>query len=175
MQRLSIGRLPDCDIFINDANVSKMHAELIINNDNVTVRDLGSTNGTYVNGIRLQGSQILKKFDSLKVANSLVSWENYVLTNNAVPDIINIKPVEQTETVLSYQQPVPQNQSSNINEDKITCPKCGSAQIHIDTKGVSGLKACCGGAMCGPLGLLFGLSGAKKVRKTCLKCNNSWY
>ena len=173
MQKLSIGRIPDCDIVVNDANVSKIHAELIINNEIVTVRDLGSTNGTFVNNIRLHGSQILNKFDTLRVANSLVSWENYILTSNAIPDIVNIKPAGQS--VLDYQQPAQQNQSSNINEDKITCPKCGSAQIHIDTKGVSGLKACCGGFICGPLGLLFGLSGSKKIRKSCLKCNNSWY
>jgi len=62
----------------------------------------------------------------------------------------------------------------NNNEDKITCPKCGSTQIHIDKKGYSSAKGCCGFLACGPLGFLFGQSGANKLRKTCLKCNNSW-
>lgn len=60
------------------------------------------------------------------------------------------------------------------NDEKITCPKCGSTNIHIDKKGFGGGKACCGAAACGPLGLLFGTKGANKLRKTCLKCNNSW-
>lgn len=60
------------------------------------------------------------------------------------------------------------------NDEKLTCPKCGSTNIHIDKKGFGGGKACCGAAICGPLGLLFGNAGANKLRKTCLKCNNSW-
>jgi hypothetical protein len=60
------------------------------------------------------------------------------------------------------------------NDEKITCPKCGSSQIHIDKKGFSAGKSVCGFLACGPLGFLFGQSGAKKLRKTCLKCNNSW-
>lgn len=67
-----------------------------------------------------------------------------------------------------------ENSQQMFNEDRITCPRCGSAQIHIDKKGYSGSKGCCGFLACGPLGFLFGQSGANKLRKTCLKCNNSW-
>lgn len=89
MQKLSIGRIPDCDIVVNEPTVSKMHAELIINNDNVTVRDLGSTNGTYVNGVKIQSTQILKKHDIVKVGNSIVQWENYVSISPTDINIIN--------------------------------------------------------------------------------------
>jgi hypothetical protein len=78
MQRFSIGRTPNCDIFLNDPSVSKMHAEIVVNNGEATVRDLGSTNGTFINGMRLYGTQPLKQFDILKVGNSLVPWKNYV-------------------------------------------------------------------------------------------------
>lgn len=67
-----------------------------------------------------------------------------------------------------------QEQMTTNNDDKLTCPKCGSSQIHIDKKGYSAGKGCCGFLACGPLGFLFGQSGASKLRKTCLKCNNSW-
>ncbi|HPR29246.1 MAG: hypothetical protein H6548_02745 [Chitinophagales bacterium] len=59
-------------------------------------------------------------------------------------------------------------------EDRIVCPKCGSTQIHIDKKGYSAAKGCCGFIACGPLGFLFGQSGANKIEKTCLNCNNKW-
>lgn len=65
-------------------------------------------------------------------------------------------------------------QMDENNDEKIVCPKCGSKSIHIDKKGFGGGKACCGMAVCGPIGLLFGNKGANKLRKTCLKCNNSW-
>jgi len=45
-----IGRLPECDIVLNDPNVSRRHAEVFRQGRDVVVRDLGSTNGTKVNG-----------------------------------------------------------------------------------------------------------------------------
>lgn len=83
MQRFSIGRTPNCDIFINDSSVSKMHAEIIVNNNQITVRDLGSTNGTYINGLKVFGPQPLNQYDILKVGNSLVPWKNYVSINES--------------------------------------------------------------------------------------------
>lgn len=59
-------------------------------------------------------------------------------------------------------------------EDKVKCPKCASTQIHIDKKGFSGAKGCCGFLACGPLGFLFGQSGSSKLEKHCLKCGNKW-
>jgi hypothetical protein len=47
---LSIGRDPSSDIFLNDMTVSRAHANLEIVGTDVTVRDAGSLNGTYVNG-----------------------------------------------------------------------------------------------------------------------------
>jgi pSer/pThr/pTyr-binding forkhead associated (FHA) protein len=45
-----VGRGSDCDIFLGDVTVSRHHAEFSANGDSLLVRDLGSTNGTYVNG-----------------------------------------------------------------------------------------------------------------------------
>jgi hypothetical protein len=45
-----IGRLPECEIPLSDANVSRRHAELRRDGADVYVIDLGSTNGTKVNG-----------------------------------------------------------------------------------------------------------------------------
>jgi len=48
---LTVGRDPDSDIFLNDMTVSRGHAAFEIVGDTVTVRDAGSLNGTYVNGV----------------------------------------------------------------------------------------------------------------------------
>ena len=47
-----IGRDPEDGIFLDDVTVSRHHAELAVSDDRLVLRDLGSTNGTYVNGSR---------------------------------------------------------------------------------------------------------------------------
>jgi hypothetical protein len=49
---LQAGRSPDADIFLDDVTVSRHHAEFGVEGGVLVVRDLGSTNGTYVNGVR---------------------------------------------------------------------------------------------------------------------------
>jgi hypothetical protein len=48
-----IGRAPDCDCLVSDASVSRRHAELRREGERWLVRDLGSRNGTRVNGMRV--------------------------------------------------------------------------------------------------------------------------
>jgi pSer/pThr/pTyr-binding forkhead associated (FHA) protein len=45
-----VGRGSDCDIFLGDVTVSRHHARFSVDGDVLRVADLGSTNGTYVNG-----------------------------------------------------------------------------------------------------------------------------
>ena len=51
--RTLIGRSPECDIFLDDVTVSRRHAEVVVDGDAVTIRDLGSLNGTFVNRRRI--------------------------------------------------------------------------------------------------------------------------
>jgi pSer/pThr/pTyr-binding forkhead associated (FHA) protein len=50
---LTIGRLPECTITLADTNVSRKHAEVRPDGSGYVVSDLGSTNGTFVNGMRI--------------------------------------------------------------------------------------------------------------------------
>ncbi|WP_165226519.1 FHA domain-containing protein [Aquisphaera insulae] len=63
----SVGRHDDCLIRIRSSQVSRKHCEVIVNEDKLLVRDLGSANGTYVNGKRVLGQQALKAGDELMV------------------------------------------------------------------------------------------------------------
>ncbi|MGI9608734.1 MAG: FHA domain-containing protein [Acidimicrobiia bacterium] len=46
------GRTPESDVFLPDVTVSRHHAVFTVDSEGLTVTDLGSTNGTYVNGRR---------------------------------------------------------------------------------------------------------------------------
>jgi hypothetical protein len=48
-----IGRVPGCGIQLSVDNVSREHARLFFHNEEYHIEDLGSTNGTYVNGIEI--------------------------------------------------------------------------------------------------------------------------
>lgn len=68
-------------------------------------------------------------------------------------------------------------QSLQVKHDpdaEIRCPKCGSSQLTANTKGYGAGKAVVGTIAFGPLGLLGGFIGSKKILITCLRCGNSW-
>jgi pSer/pThr/pTyr-binding forkhead associated (FHA) protein len=53
-----IGRGAECDIFLGDVTVSRHHATVTASKEALTVEDLGSTNGTYVNGSRAEEASL---------------------------------------------------------------------------------------------------------------------
>jgi hypothetical protein len=55
---LSIGRMPECDLTLNDRNVSRRHAEIRPHGEGFVVVDLGSTNGIRVNGVRVDQREL---------------------------------------------------------------------------------------------------------------------
>ncbi len=60
---LVIGRSPDVEVVLNDPNVSRQHAEVWRTADGVAVRDLQSTNGTFVNGHRISAVSLSPRDD----------------------------------------------------------------------------------------------------------------
>lgn len=72
-ERTSLGRSRDADIFIPDQWLSRMHAEIRLDRGGLTIADLGSKNGTLVNGSRIQGVTPLRKGDQIKLGDHLVT------------------------------------------------------------------------------------------------------
>lgn len=62
----TIGRHPDSDIFLDDVTVSRRHAEVVLVDDGVLVKDLGSLNGSYVNGARVD-ERVLSSGDEVQI------------------------------------------------------------------------------------------------------------
>jgi hypothetical protein len=73
------GRHPDSDIFLDDVTVSRRHAEFYRDAGRFTVRDVGSLNGTYVNGSRIEEAEL--------VANDEVQIGKFRLKFMANPDL----------------------------------------------------------------------------------------
>lgn len=65
-ERTSIGRNPECEIFLDDITVSRDHAVLLRKDDGYYVKDNGSLNGTYVNHVRVE-TQKLSDGDQLQI------------------------------------------------------------------------------------------------------------
>lgn len=61
-----IGRAPSCDLVLDNPQVSRAHAVLEQAGDAIQIRDLGGTNGTYVNGQRVENC-VLGNGDEIKV------------------------------------------------------------------------------------------------------------
>src|SRR5262245_27479862 len=66
VERLIVGRDPACDISFDDGLLSRRHAEFVASASAVTVRDLGSRNGIFVNGTR-RAEQSLKPGDVVQI------------------------------------------------------------------------------------------------------------
>jgi EAL domain-containing protein (putative c-di-GMP-specific phosphodiesterase class I) len=67
--RFQIGRRTDIGLCLPFANVSKLHAEIVATDDSLFIRDLGSTNGTFVNGLRVKNDTPIGPSDVLHFAD----------------------------------------------------------------------------------------------------------
>ena len=76
--RNNIGRAYDNDIILQDLAASGHHAEIHIdpNTDVVSIRDLESTNGTFVNGKRIHEPQVLQQDDQIRIGHCFISFIN---------------------------------------------------------------------------------------------------
>src|SRR5579862_9283854 len=63
-----VGRKPDCDLRLDHKSVSKMHCVIVKTDGLLLIRDLGSTNGTRVNGQRVRRAALLPN-DQVNIAN----------------------------------------------------------------------------------------------------------
>jgi pSer/pThr/pTyr-binding forkhead associated (FHA) protein len=72
---LVIGRLAECDIAFDDSNVSRRHAEIKALAGGFAVNDLGSTNGTKVNGVTITFERALRDGDIISVGSHSIRYE----------------------------------------------------------------------------------------------------
>ncbi|MFZ8917009.1 MAG: FhaA domain-containing protein [Ilumatobacteraceae bacterium] len=72
---ITIGRSPECDISFDDANISRRHAEIKVVLDAYVISDLGSTNGTNVNGVPITLERTLRDGDIIALGSNTIRFE----------------------------------------------------------------------------------------------------
>lgn len=92
MQIIKIGKASSNEIykdFKDDPTVSRVHCEIFVDDEgNKFLTDLGSTNGTFVNGNKISEPVQLGRFDIVRAGNSLVKWKEYLMDEDqAIYDI----------------------------------------------------------------------------------------
>ncbi|HEY2441078.1 MAG TPA: DUF3662 and FHA domain-containing protein [Solirubrobacteraceae bacterium] len=72
---VTLGRSRQCDVMVDDPNVSRTHAEIRPRGGSWVLADLNSTNGSRLNGRRLQGPEVLKPGDEIELGTTLLTFE----------------------------------------------------------------------------------------------------
>lgn len=83
-ERTLLGRLDDCQIRIPSGKISRHHCELVFDDGGFTIKDLGSSNGTYVNRVRVEEARRVGAGDLISIG-SLV----FVLVIDGEPGTID--------------------------------------------------------------------------------------
>lgn len=136
--RFVIGRRPTCDIQVNDQGVSKEHAVILTVGNDQILEDLKSTNGTLVNGEKLD-RHILQNGDVIEVGRYKIKYVN----QKAIPDM----DFDKTLMIPAF------DRSKLTPMDADTATRAG---VHVETA-VATARAV---KNVFPLGAVKGLSGA---------------
>ena len=99
--RLVMGRLPACEISLNDANASRQHAGLVKREDGWWLVDLDSTNGTFVNGSMVKERR-LAPGDRIQIGSSKLEY----VTEPVPPVPPKAPPVEVPEPTQVVSNPL---------------------------------------------------------------------
>jgi len=91
-KEISIGRLPTNDVVLASGSVSKFHAKLEVDSSGVTITDLRSTNGTFVNGARLTVGARIASTDVIRIGEYALQVEAPSLAEDGPKDGSRIPP-----------------------------------------------------------------------------------
>src|SRR3954462_2726276 len=74
-EEITIGRVDENDICLPKGNISKKHTRIVVKDGRIIVLDLKSTNGTYVNGRKVAGPQVISAADKVYIGDFILNVE----------------------------------------------------------------------------------------------------
>ena len=110
-EEITIGRVDENDICLPKGNISKKHTRIVVKDGRVIVLDLKSTNGTYVNGKKLAGPQVITPTDKVYIGDFILNIEPPDMAPAGEPPQADGDPVEEEPTVLP-QRPHPDHDAT---------------------------------------------------------------
>ena len=106
MKVITVGRnSEENNIVINDSKVSRMHMQLVQNDNGVcSVVDLNSANGTFVNGQKITGEVRLNPHDVIRIGNTTLPWQEYLKPSitTAQKPMDNVRPTPKPKKTWWY-------------------------------------------------------------------------
>lgn len=138
----TIGRSSEATITLQDSKASRLHAQFRVRGDTVMMRDLNSTNGTYVNRIRITAPITLKVEDHIRIGDTKLvlspaqeRWEP--LPASPAPAHLNRAAADEWSQP-QFHSPPPQEVAQR--PPPAACPSCGQGNT-VRSAAVAGLEA----------------------------------
>jgi hypothetical protein len=111
--QINIGRESSNEITINDAEISRRHSRLTFQGGKYVLEDLGSTNGTFVNGQRLAGPRVLKAGEVVSFGEQIVLVFE-VVTNDPGATMVSPRAAAAVPSVPKPDSPPPPPPSNYV-------------------------------------------------------------
>ncbi len=106
-----LGRSPECHVTIDDPLVSREHAKIVVDADRVVLRDLGSRNGSKLNGAPVRGDSLLGDGDRIRIGNQEIVFSRVVAPRRPGRPTGSLRHCRKCQTPYMAEAP--------------NCPNCG--------------------------------------------------
>lgn len=138
---LTIGRGTEADVIVDNTAISRKHASLELKDGEYILSDLGSLNGTFVNGKQISGSETINPEDSIKLGKFVLSvaedWERLEVSSyGAHPD------TDDKTVIVSAKQLMGESKasSSNKKESNLVLIEGHATPLKLSLKGKNSIK-----------------------------------
>jgi pSer/pThr/pTyr-binding forkhead associated (FHA) protein len=106
-REIFIGRSEDSDVFLGEKKISRKHAQITVSEDEVSITDLESTNGSFVNSKKISEVK-LKNKDKIKVGSSVIEVEIQMSSGAESEAPTSAKPKEKSNPKVAPKKAPPE-------------------------------------------------------------------
>ena len=111
-----------CDLFLEHPQVSRVHAQVAHRSPRTTIVDLSSANGTYVNGRRIESTQVLKSGDLIDIGPFSLSFKDNHLVPRSRAEHVELSCIGLTRYVVDARDA--ENRITILDDVSMTIPPC---------------------------------------------------
>jgi pSer/pThr/pTyr-binding forkhead associated (FHA) protein len=143
-----VGRDASADVVVPDPTISRRHARITHDLGEVWLQDLGSTNGTCVNGVRLLDRRRLHDGDEVEVGNAVAVFHDVIRSPDPTRQLHVVRHTSETpdssdrpETTMGASGFTCPRCSAGVRDDMWFCHRCGDQQRPIAVQQAGSARA----------------------------------